>query len=133
MQIGRRIYYEKSTGNVILDTEERSGNVRETTVDEDFENYVVLAQRVRETVGYIELEYGQYAEDFAACNGYRVNPETLEIEFSYPDPNDPEPTPVYRRPLTEETAQLQKENIDLMLALTDVYEQLLALQDGGTP
>jgi hypothetical protein len=117
MQIGRRIYYEKSTGNVILDTEERSGNVRETTVDEDFENYVVLAQRVRETVGYIELEYGQYAEDFAVCNGYRVNPETLEIEFSYPDPNDPEPTPVYRRPLTEEVEFLQKQNAAMQEAI----------------
>jgi hypothetical protein len=117
MQIGRRIYYEKSTGNVILDTEERSGNVRETTVDEDFENYVVLAQRVRETVGYIELEYGQYAEDFVACNGYRVNPETLEIEFSYPDPNAPEPTPVYRRPLTEEVEFLQKQNAAMQEAI----------------
>jgi hypothetical protein len=117
MQIGRRIYYEKSTGNVILDTEERSGNVQETTVDDDFENYIVLAQRVRETVGYIELEYGQYAEDFAACNGYRVNPETLEIEFSYPDPNAPEPTPVYRRPLTEEVEFLQKQNAAMQEAI----------------
>jgi len=132
MQIGRRIYYEKSTGNVILDTGERSGNVRETTVDEDFENYVVLAQRVRETVGYIELEYGQYADDFAVCNGYRVNPETLSLEFSYPDPSNPDPTPVFRKPLSEEISQLQRENVDLMLALTQVYKELLALQTGGT-
>ncbi|MGG4453227.1 hypothetical protein [Brevibacillus porteri] len=39
------------------------------------------------------------------------------------------------RPLAdrEKIAQLEKENIDLMLALTDVYEQLLAIQTGGTP
>ncbi|MGE7271340.1 hypothetical protein ACQKK5_07760 [Brevibacillus panacihumi] len=32
----------------------------------------------------------------------------------------------------EKIAQLEEENVDLMLALTDVYEQLLALQTGGT-
>ena len=32
----------------------------------------------------------------------------------------------------EKIAQLERENIDLMLALTVVYEQLLALQDGGS-
>lgn len=39
------------------------------------------------------------------------------------------------RPLAdrEKIAQLEKENIDLMLALTDVYEQLLSIQTGGTP
>lgn len=39
------------------------------------------------------------------------------------------------RPQTEreKIAQLEQENIDLMLALTQVYEELLALQSGGTP
>ncbi|MBR8661119.1 hypothetical protein [Brevibacillus sp. NL20B1] len=32
----------------------------------------------------------------------------------------------------ERIQQLERENIDLMLALTQVYEELLALQSGGT-
>ncbi|WNF07490.1 hypothetical protein [Brevibacillus borstelensis] len=37
-------------------------------------------------------------------------------------------------PLTdrEKIAQLERENIDLMLALTQVYEELLASRSGGT-
>ena len=72
MQIGRRIYYELATGNVIVDTGERQGAVVPTTIEQDFTTYAALAQRVPETVGVLELEFGQYAEDFAACSGYRI-------------------------------------------------------------
>jgi hypothetical protein len=107
-KIGRKIYYDKSTGNVILDTGEKMGAVIETTIDQDFETYEVLKQRVRDTVGVIQLEYGQYAADFAQCNGYRVNPETLELEFSYPDPQQPTQDPVYQKPLTEQISELEQ-------------------------
>lgn len=85
MEIGRKIYYEKITGNVLLDTGERSGFVKETTQEEDFETYKVLTERVPETVGCLQLEYGQYTQDFAECSGYCVNPVTLEFEFTFPD------------------------------------------------
>jgi hypothetical protein len=125
-RIGRKIYYDKATGNVILDTGEKMGAVIETTVDQDFETYQVLKERVRDTVGVIQLEFGQYAQDFAQCNGYRVNPETLEIEFSYPDPNATEPQePVYQKPLTEQIEELRQENLTTLLALTEVYEMII--------
>jgi hypothetical protein len=118
-KIGRKIYYDKATGNVILDTGEMMGAVVETTVDQDFETYQALKERVRDTVGVIQLEYGQYAADFAQCNGYRVNPETLELEFSYPDPNATEPQePVYRKPLSEELEETKQAIAELTLLLT---------------
>jgi hypothetical protein len=80
-RIGRKIYYDKATGNVILDTGEKMGAVVETTVDQDFETYQALKERVRDTVDVIQLEYGQYAEDFAQCNGYRVK----QVNQSYAD------------------------------------------------
>ena len=122
-QIGRRIYYEKVTGKVILDTGERSGYVVETTIDQDFETYAVLAERVRETVGVIQLEYGQYAADFAACNGFRVNPQTREIEFSYPDPQNPEAPPVFQRPLSEQIQDHSQRLADIELALAELFAQ----------
>jgi hypothetical protein len=73
MQIGRRIYYDKMTGNVIVDTGERSGCVVETTVEQDFQTYTALVERVPETVDWIQLEYGQFAQDFAACNRFCVD------------------------------------------------------------
>jgi hypothetical protein len=120
-KIGRKIYYDKATGNVILDTGEKMGAVVETTVDQDFETYQVLKERVRDTVGVIQLEYGQYAADFAQCNGYRVNPETQELEFSYPDPNATEPQePVYRKPLSEELEETKQAIAELTLLLAQM-------------
>lgn len=123
-KIGRKIYYDKATGNVIVDTGEKVGAVVDTTINQDFETYQALKERVRDTVGVIQLEYGQYAADFAQCNGYRVNPETLELEFSYPDPNATEPQePVYQKPLTEQLKETQQAVAELSL--------LLATMNGG--
>jgi len=113
MQIGRKIYYDKLTGNVLVDTGERLGSVRETTTEEDYQTFIVLSERVSETVGVAQLEYGQYSQDFRECNGYRVNPDSLTLEFSYPNPNDPQPELVYQKPLSEEFEQ-QKSEIELL-------------------
>ncbi len=188
MNIGRRIYYDQTTGNVILDTGERSGSVIETTVDQDFEIYKALKERIRETVGIIELEYGQYAEDFATCNGYwivqvdntfsnipmevvqvteesmilapsnhnlrlgctyepvYINGESVipdkhgkltlpidfvgdvaisgtqhtALQFSYPNPAEPEAPPVYQKPLSQRITELEQRNADLELAIADI-------------
>lgn len=72
-QIGRKIYYEKTTGNVILDTGECWGDVVETTMEQDFTSYTVLAERVPETVGVISLDFGQDQENF---NQYQYHVDT---------------------------------------------------------
>lgn len=120
--IGRKIYYELATGNVIVDTGERSGSVVATTIEQDFAAYAALAERVPETVGMIELDYGEYAQDFAECNGVRVNISGAEpaLEFSYPTGGPGEP--VYRPPLSEEVAQLQAEKAALEVRVTVTEE-----------
>jgi len=136
MQIGRRIYYEIATGNVILDTGERQGAVVPTTIEQDFQTYRALAERVPETVGVLELQFGEYAADFAACNGYRVDVsgETPTLVFSYPDPNQPpEAPPVYQRSLSEQIEELRAENLTAFEAIAELYEMFLAAQapEGG--
>lgn len=122
--LGKRFYFEKITGNIILEIGERIGSWVETTVEQDFQTYKELAERVDDTVDMIQLEYGQYAQDFTECNGYKVNPETLAIEFSYPEPSDPEPQePVYQKPLSAQTAELEARvsvTEDAILALMDM-------------
>jgi len=131
MHIGRKIYYDLTTGNVIVDTGERSGFVRETTQEEDFATYRALAERVQDTVGCLQLEYGQYAQDFAECKSYRVNPDTLELEFSYPDPSETEPTePVYRKPLSIEVDELKQSDIENKQAITELT-MMIASPMGG--
>lgn len=115
-EIGRKIYFDVISGDVIVSIPERLGYVKETTIEEDIGRYTALSERNRDTFDVIELEFGQYAQDFAECNGYRVNPETKEIEFSYPDTNEEEPqVPVYRAPLSEEVDGLKQENTLLKL------------------
>ncbi|REK68009.1 MAG: hypothetical protein C6P35_03300 [Cohnella sp.] len=133
MDIGRRIYYDRTTGNIILDTGERSGDVVETTVEQDFAAYKSLAERVPETVGMLQLEYGQYAQDFATCSGYRVDVSGDEpkLVFSYPDPNEPEAEPAYQKPLSEQVSQLESDKLTLMESMAELYEMVLALQNPG--
>ena len=134
MNIGGRIYFDLKTGTPILRTPEiyaPNGGIKETTVEQDFDSYQVLVERVLETVGVIQLDYGQYTQDFAECNGYRVNVELYDtlpedrkheaLEFSYPDPNDPEPQePVYQKPLSEQVKELETRTADIELALADI-------------
>lgn len=119
MQIGRKIYYELATGNLIIDTGERSGNVIETTIEQDFAAYAALAERVPATVGMLQLEYGQYAQDFAEASSYRVDlsGEEPTLEFQYRDPEG-HPEPAYRPPLSEEVADLKQAVAELTMLIS---------------
>lgn len=112
MNIGRKIYYDLETGNVILNTGERSGDVVESTIDQDFASYQILNERVRETVGVITLAYGEYKESFQSASGYRI--ENGGLQFSY----DTSPTgePVYSPPL-EERVKAVEDTITVLLGL----------------
>ncbi|MCY9758985.1 hypothetical protein [Paenibacillus alvei] len=115
MEIGRRIYFDIVTGEKLVNTGERELNVFETTIEHDVAVYKELSERNRESFDYIQLEYGQYAKDFDSCISYRVNPKTKEIEFSYPDPNQPDP--VYRKPLSEEVDELKQSVAELTIMI----------------
>lgn len=127
MQIGRRIYFDKTTGTVVIDTGEKSFAVIETTIEQDFESYIELKERVKETVGVIELEYGQYRQDFMECNGIRINPTTLELEFSYPTEGEQPQEPIYQKPLSIEVEQLKSrlQHAEQVSASTSLFQQEL--------
>lgn len=120
----RRIYFDKERGNKLVEVG-YMGRVTPTTIEQDIVTYTALSERNRDSFDVLELEYGQYAQDFAECNGYRVNPETKELEFSYPDPNEPEQPPVFQKALSEQIAELKAENLATMGAVAEVYEMLL--------
>jgi len=125
VKIGRRIYYEIATGNTLVDTGERQGSVIPTSVEQEVQSYHALHSRVRDTYNYIELEFGEYAQDFAECDGYRVNPETRTLEFSYPDANVPDAPPVYQKPLSEEVEELKVAQATTDSTVLELMETIL--------
>lgn len=132
MQIGMKIYYDKATGNVIHNTGEYVGRgYVETTEDQDFAAIKELAQRVRDTVGVIKLKYGQYSREFAQCDGYRVDPETGTLVFTYA--NEPNPLEGRLEAVENGSVNTAQQLADALarineteVALAESYEELQA-------
>lgn len=85
MQIGRKIYYDKSNGIVIWDKGQMSGDVVETTLEEDCQVMPLLATMDPSQLGVLRLNYGELQEQFGMCSGYSINTETETIEFIFPN------------------------------------------------
>lgn len=119
----RRIYYVKSTGEPIKDTgETRNPLAVEYSVEEEILMFTELSERNRDTFDVIQLDIGQYAQDFIESRGnYRVNPVTKELEFSYPDPNEPEEPQPFIKPLSVEVDRLKEEDLNNKEAITELY------------
>lgn len=124
IKVGARIYYDNQTGNVIFEIPEQIhyGDRIEQTVERDIETINILSERNRETFDVLELSFGEYRQDFDECTGYRVNPVTKSLEFSYPDPNQPDADPVYIPPLSE-SVNAQTEylvDVDFRLSMVEL-------------
>lgn len=107
-QIPRRIYYDKTSGLPIYETGEQLSPFEPRTIEQDFEVIEELKSYNRDMVGVLELEWGRYSEDFSVCNGFRVNLTTMDIEFSYPNPNEPEAPHEFRPSLSGEIEELKQ-------------------------
>ena len=82
MDVGRKIYYEKANGVVIWDKGEAQGVESETTFEQDKVACPALNLIPSEQLGIKQLAYGELAEQFAQAKGYRINPQTEEVEFA---------------------------------------------------
>jgi len=121
MAIGHKLYYENATGDVILITPEKHSEFAiNTTKEQDFQMYDVLAARNPDTVGVIQLEYGQYAAEFQSARSVKVNPETKELLFEYP---------VYQPPLITQIEQLKAENENLKVINQQLQEHIQLQQE----
>lgn len=125
MNVGKMIFYDKVTGERIIDTGEWSNVNIKKTVDQQIATYTELSERNRDTFDVLELDFGAYSQDFAECNGYRVNVETKTLEFSYPDPNEPNIEQPYQAPLSEKVKQLELAQSVTDTTLLELMESLL--------
>lgn len=117
----RRIYFDLETGNKLVEVG-YYGYVSVSDVESDIKKHTELLNREVDSFSYLEIPFTDYAQDFAESNGYRVNPDTKELEFSYPDPNEPEAPPVFQKALSEQIKTLE-------LQQHQTNEDLSALMD----
>ena len=113
MEIGRKIYYDLATGNVLLNTGEREGSVIETTLEQDCASYVALSERVPSTVGLIKLAYGEYNDKFgyyyySIVDGVLTFGELINVDVV---PKVPQPT----------NQDIKDNQMVMMNGLTDIY------------
>ncbi|MHB1651382.1 MAG: Ig-like domain-containing protein [Desulfitobacteriaceae bacterium] len=83
MKIGRKIYYELATGNIILDAGERQGAVIETPQSEDFAIYPQFIGKDPSAIDFIQLLYGERSAEFINLGSMHVDPVTKALTI-YP-------------------------------------------------
>lgn len=125
--IGKRIYYLKVDGRVILDTGEAEGWVNPTTSDDDWRIYTELSKYNKSEVDYIELQFGEFKTEFAECTSYRVNVDTKQLEFDYTPVPEPPEVPV--KPSLHERV----EDLELGAEATQEALDMLLLTNMGEP
>ncbi|KJD42342.1 hypothetical protein [Paenibacillus terrae] len=121
-KIGPKVYYRKTTGEVIYITSQvESPWAVETTKEQDMGFYPQLKGFDPEQVDVLKLEFDKYTEDFTRAKSYWVNPDTGKLEFAYVDTGESKPD--YQAPLTEQVSDLkarQDSTEAALLALMDV-------------
>ena len=125
--LGKRIYFLKVDGRVILDTGEAEGWVNPTTSEDDWRIYSELSKYNKSEVDYIELKWGEFKTEFAECTSYRVNIETKQIEFDYTPIPDPPEVP------TNPTLHERVEDLELGAEATQEALDMLLLSSMGEP
>ncbi|MNN73106.1 hypothetical protein D3C81_1891960 [compost metagenome] len=76
----------------------------------------------------IELNEGEFEEDFNTSQAVRLNTKTNSLEFLYTDPSNLESQDlVFSKPLSTEIAELKAANSHTMQAITDLTMTLAAM------
>lgn len=127
-QIGSKIYYLISNGNVILNTGDMMGCVVETSFDEDYNNYTDLSKYAKDSIGCIKLEYGELGKLLAdhKANSFKVDissqPHKLIFEWIDYDTGEPAEPPKTMEELIKEEAD--KVRLEYAMAIAEVVENI---------
>lgn len=102
MFVPLRIYYDKKTGLIIQYTGNFQDNnmIQAPTIEDDFTSYQSLNERVKETVGVIELEQNQYKEELYKATNVTVDVKTGQLVFDF--------TPIVKKEIEEKKTLEQR-------------------------
>lgn len=104
----RRIFFDKATGNKIH-MDGWVGSFVLPTVEQNIVSFSSLSERNRDTFDVLELEFGEYENDFREGQLVGVNLETREPIFEYPNPEEPSAPIITDKPLTTQISEIKKE------------------------
>ena len=127
-QIGSKIYYLISNGNLILNTGDMMGCVVETSFDEDYNNYTDLSKYAKDSIGCIKLEYGELGKllEEHKANSFKVDissqPHKLVFEWVDYDTGMPGEPPKTMEELIKEEAD--KVRLEYAMAIAEVVENI---------
>ncbi len=136
--IGRRIFFLKENGTVILEIGEMKGWVVEPkkefdeAIKEAYKYYTEITKYNKEEVDFIDLEFGEYETEFAEKTSYKIDITRRKPIFDYtpiPDsPDVPQKPSIHERMDTQENTNNEQDeliitnaaNIAIMLEATGV-------------
>lgn len=127
-QIGSKIYYLISNGNVILNTGDMMGCVVETSFDEDYNNYTDLSKYAKDSIGCIKLDYGELGKLLAdhKANSFKVDissqPHKLIFEWIDYDTGEPAEPPKTMEELIKEESD--KVRLEYATAIAEIVENI---------
>lgn len=127
-QIGSKIYYLISNGNVILNTGDMMGCVVETSFDEDYNNYTDLSKYAKDSIGCIKLEYGELGKllEEHKANSFKVDissqPHKLVFEWIDYDTGEPAEPPKTMEELIKEESD--KVRLEYATAIAEIVENI---------
>lgn len=127
-QIGSKIYYLISNGNVILNTGDMMGCVVETSFDEDYNNYTDLSKYAKDSIGCIKLEYGELGKllEEHKANSFKVDissqPHKLIFEWIDYDTGKPAKPPKTMEELIKEESD--KVRLEYATAIAEIVENI---------
>ncbi|MDF1510832.1 TolA protein [Bacillus phage vB_Bacillus_1020A] len=111
-----KIYYVKTSGEVIHQS--RYNFNLEPNFDEDYESFKSLNSRTKESIALLVLRDGEYAQSFQEGTLFKVDPETQELTFEYPNPENPEEPIIPNKPFEEQLAETIAYSVELDFRLT---------------
>lgn len=117
---GRIVFYDVDNGQILIIVPSMKGMAKPKTPEEYIANYSILKDRERSSFDYIQLEYGQYDQDFFESSSQMVDSETKELKFYFPDSDDGETEIQPQKPLTEQIKDLSQRQDLMQKALDDV-------------
>lgn len=127
-EIGTKIYYLISNGNVILESGDMMGCVVETSFDEDYNNYTDLSKYAKDSIGCIKLEYGELGKLLAdhKANSFKVDvsssPHKLVFEWIDYDTGEPAAPPKTMEELIKEESD--KVRLEYATAIAEIVENI---------